>query len=163
MPRKAPLRRIVHHPGSKASRIEAWVRTVALQQRGTPSSYARAATIALGFAVSRCDVSHALKNLGVVSKTYAIVPGLSVPAERALYVQQMNTIASSADQVLFTDEKKIKKDEFHYRFSNFGYAPPGVRLSPGFVSLSLSQMVCTQLIKFSQTCTSGNTSSACPH
>ena len=124
---------VVHHAGSKAQRIEVFISHFIQTHRGTPSMIASEATMALGFPVSRQDVYHALVNLRVVRKTYALIPGLSVPEERRQYLLDMAMLASRASQILFIDEKKFKETEFHFRFSSVGYAAPGVRLQPGYI------------------------------
>jgi len=138
MPRRAVRRRVAHRPGSHAALIEAWLQRTITRTRGTPSSFALSATTTLGFRVTRFDISRALHNINVVRKTYSLIPGMSVPRERAVYLLSMNMLASRADQVLFTDEKKFKAEEFHERFSSSGYAPPGVRLAPGFAPFTAS-------------------------
>jgi hypothetical protein len=120
--------------------MEAWLQRTITRTRGTPSSFALSATTTLGFRVTRFDISRALHNINVVRKTYSLVPGMSVPRERAAYLLSMNMLASRADQVLFTDEKKFKAEEFHERFSSSGYAPPGVRLAPGFAPFTASSL-----------------------
>jgi hypothetical protein len=123
--------RVIHLPGSRTQLLESFVQRIVTQEHGTPSSYALRATVALGFPVRRQNVSKALRNLGLVRKKYVLVPGLPVPAERAQYLADMQQLAAFANQVLFTDEKKFKPDEFHARFDSFGYSPPGQRLPVG--------------------------------
>lgn len=135
--------RVTHQPGSHAQQLENFIQGLVAREHGTPSSFAMRATVALGFPVRRQDVHKALVNLGLVRKKYALVPGLAVPAERAQYLNDMRQIAAFANQVLFTDEKKFKPDEFHARFDEYGYAPPGQRLPIGFAfSRSLFFVFC---------------------
>jgi len=126
-------RQVTHRPGSHAARIEAFVRSIVQRVRGTPSSYAILATSTLGFRVTRMDVWRALNNMRLVRKSYALTPGLSQPRERAEYLFDMRALVASAKQLLFVDEKKFKEQELYSRLSSTGYAPPGVRLVPGYV------------------------------
>lgn len=148
MPR-SKQRRVIHHPGSHAQLLETWLQLRVTQVHGSPSSFATEATVRLGFPVTRQDVNKALCNLGLVRKTYALVPGLSIPSERAQYLGDMQQLATFANQVLFTDEKKFKPDDFHSRFEGYGYAPPGQRLQVGWAFLFSS--FSSLLFSFSET------------
>lgn len=132
---------VVHRAGSRAGAIEGYVRAWIAQYRGTPSLIAVFASQALGFRVTRHDVSHALHNLGVVSKTVSPTPGFSDAWSRAHYLTLMNTRLVNCMQVVWIDEKKIKDGEFAHRFQDTGYAPPGTRLAPQFCCCSLILML----------------------
>jgi len=147
MPRRVALR-VHHRPGSRAQRLEAYIQQLVTRQRGTPTSFARCAAVALGFPVRRQDVHKALINLGCVRKSYALIPGFSIPNERLQYLADMQRLACFANQILFTDEKKFKPEEFFSRFSNSGYAPRGQRLQPGFASSLFSSLFFTLLQRY---------------
>lgn len=126
--RRRPPPQIARRPGSKADRIERWLRREIRTRRGTPSSFAAAASAALHTPVQRSDISHALSDMGFTSKTWSIVPGLGSAVDRAAYLRQIHLLVTRSDQLVCIDEKKWKKDEFHSRFSSTGYSLAGQRL-----------------------------------
>ena len=121
--------RIVHHHvGSRALLIEQFTNAFISNFRGTPTLIATFATQRFGFVVTRHDVGRALHNLRVSRKVVSPVPGLADRAARVEYLRVMNSRITDATQLVFLDEKKLKDNEFHSRYTATGYAPVGARL-----------------------------------
>jgi len=66
---------------------------------GTPSTLAQEATVDLGFAVTRHDIGRSLAENNLSKKKISKVPGYSVPSERRQYLQELEAIWTSPDQV----------------------------------------------------------------
>jgi transposase len=128
MAKKKRLAKIVRRQGSRRAAIEKAILSLIQRYRLQPSALAIILSHQLRTPVYRREVWKVLRQNNCSRKMASLIPSLSVPEERKMYVDDLKVIWTNPNQILFFDEKKFKTQEIFDRSQGYGYAPFGERL-----------------------------------
>lgn len=125
--------RVVRRNNSKQDLIERALIPLVRAFRMGPTALARVLSVQLTRKVTKQEVSRILVNRNFSSKLQSIVPGLSVPAERRIYLAQLRML-------WFHPSQKFKSGELLKRSGRRGYSFVNTRL-PRRLSSILSRYI----------------------